>query len=120
MSTIIHTTDNASGAADGIVATWAAIPNGSQGDARGGPWTTASFQAFGTFGAGWLDSPGRLQRWSELGGALADRTHRRGYFRGAGRGGASEVHPAFGHRRGWHDRDHGRRILGRGSAGVLT
>lgn len=52
MATIVHTTDALSALADGFSVTWAAITNGSQGDAAGGPYVTASFQATGTFGAG--------------------------------------------------------------------
>lgn len=51
MATTVHTSDANSGQADGITATWAAIPNGNQGDAHGGPYVTASFVVTGTFGA---------------------------------------------------------------------
>jgi hypothetical protein len=46
-----HTTDAQSALADGYSVTWAAVPNGNQGDAAGGPYVTASFQVTGTFGA---------------------------------------------------------------------
>ncbi len=52
MATTVHTSDAGSGQADGVVHTWAAIPNGNQGDAAGGPYITASFVVTGTFGAG--------------------------------------------------------------------
>jgi hypothetical protein len=52
MAITTHTSDANAGQADGVTATWAAIPNGNQGDAHGGPYLTASFVATGTFGAG--------------------------------------------------------------------
>lgn len=52
MPTTLRTTDAQTQQADGIVVTWAAIPNGNQGDGQGGPWN--GFFAFvtGTFGVG--------------------------------------------------------------------
>lgn len=47
-----HTSDANAQQADGITRTWAAVPNGNQGDAGGGGYITASFAATGTFGAG--------------------------------------------------------------------
>ena len=52
MATTVHTSDANAEAADGVVVTWAAIPNGNQGDAAGGPWTGVYFYVMGTFGAG--------------------------------------------------------------------
>lgn len=52
MATTNHTTDQATYQADGFVCTWAAIPNGNNGDAAGGPYVTAYFIVFGTFGVG--------------------------------------------------------------------
>lgn len=51
MATTVHTSDASTGQADGVTATWAAVPNGNQGDAHGGPYLTASFSVTGTFGA---------------------------------------------------------------------
>jgi hypothetical protein len=47
-----QTTDASTGQADGVTVTWAAVPNGNQGDAHGGPYITASFSVTGTFGVG--------------------------------------------------------------------
>lgn len=52
MAITTHTSDASIGQADGVTATWPAVPNGNQGDGHGGPYITASFQATGTFGAG--------------------------------------------------------------------
>jgi len=48
----LQTTDASTGQADGVTVTWAAIPNGNQGDGHGGPYVTATFIATGTFGTG--------------------------------------------------------------------
>lgn len=50
MATTNHTSDASTGQADGVTATWAAIPNGNNGDGHGGPYTTAHFTVTGTFG----------------------------------------------------------------------
>lgn len=47
-----HTSDSNAGQADGVTVTWAAVLNGNQGDAAGGPYVTAFFVVTGTFGAG--------------------------------------------------------------------
>ena len=52
MATTLRTNDAQTQQADGVTVTWAAIPNGNQGDGQGGPYLTASFVATGTFGAG--------------------------------------------------------------------
>jgi hypothetical protein len=52
MATTNATTDAATQQNDGQVVTWAAIPNGNQGNGWAGPWDTAWFTATGTFGAG--------------------------------------------------------------------
>lgn len=52
MAITTHTSDAGTRQTDGVTVTWAAVPNGNQGDAAGGPWTTAFFSALGTFGAG--------------------------------------------------------------------
>jgi hypothetical protein len=52
VATTLQTTDANTGQADGVTVTWAAIPNGNQGDAHGGPYITAFFTVTGTFGAG--------------------------------------------------------------------
>jgi hypothetical protein len=51
VATTLQITDAGAGQADGVTVTWAAIPNGNQGDAHGGPYITASFSVSGTFGA---------------------------------------------------------------------
>lgn len=45
-----QTTDAATGQRDGVTVTWSAVPNGNQGDAHGGPWSTFSAIVTGTFG----------------------------------------------------------------------
>lgn len=52
MATTVHTTDAATRQTDGFLVTWAAIPNGNQGDGAAGPWDTAWFVVTGTFGVG--------------------------------------------------------------------
>lgn len=52
MGTTVHTSDSGTRQTDGVLVTWAAIPNGNQGDGVAGPWTDAFFIATGTFGAG--------------------------------------------------------------------
>lgn len=52
MAITLHTSDAQQQASDGITRTWAAMPNGNQGDAGGGNYLEASFTATGTFGAG--------------------------------------------------------------------
>jgi hypothetical protein len=52
VATTLRTTDANAQQADGIVATWAAIPNGNQGDGQGGPWVGVYFYVTGTFGVG--------------------------------------------------------------------
>lgn len=50
MATTNHTNDAASRQTDGVTRTWAAIPNGNNGDAIAGPWDSAWFTATGTWG----------------------------------------------------------------------
>jgi hypothetical protein len=47
-----HTSDSGTRQTDGVLVTWAAVPNGNTGDAVAGPWDTAFFQVTGTFGSG--------------------------------------------------------------------
>lgn len=52
MATTLQTTDASAGQRDGVTVTWAAILNGNQGDAHGGPWSGFFAAVSGTFGAG--------------------------------------------------------------------
>lgn len=76
---------------DGDVVTWAAIPNGNQGDAAGGPYRSASFQASGTFGSGGsvkLEGSNDGSTWADLSSAARTTA---GFFAALGAG----EHPRF-------------------------
>jgi hypothetical protein len=47
-----HTTNAMTFPTDGSTVTWAAVPNGNQGDSIAEDWASAFFQVTGTFGAG--------------------------------------------------------------------
>lgn len=52
MAITTHSTNALTFPTDGSTITWAAVPNGNQGDAVSEDWSSAFFQVTGTFGAG--------------------------------------------------------------------
>lgn len=52
MATTTFTNDSQTQQSDGVLVTWAAVPNGNQGNGYAGPWSTAWLTATGTIGVG--------------------------------------------------------------------
>lgn len=52
MATTNFTNDAGTQQSDGVLVTWAAVPNGNQGNGYAGLWATAWFMVTGIFGTG--------------------------------------------------------------------